>query len=288
MTAHVHAASGAPSPDASVVFTVTGANPRAAQAIPTNAAGQAVFSYTGANAGTDSIRAFVDVNRNSALDEGEPQATISHVFQAPAPATVALLPASGASPVGSVRPCSATVRDSSGAPLPGADVGFVVTGANPRTATAMADVNGVASFQYTGSNAGTDTIVAFADLNHNHVRDPGEPFGQATQTFAPLPGPQRTSVPDLEGATESQAVSAILAADLTVGTITRASGGLPTITPSDLAVARPERRRRRGNRRELPAREGAAELTLPAGGRTHRNRPQCHTMRGCTGARSDV
>ena len=98
ITATVRTASGAPSPDARVVFVVTGANARAAQAVLANAAGQAVFTYTGPNPGTDVIRAFVDLNGNNQRDAGEPEQTISHVYTAPVAAAVTLLPTGGVAP----------------------------------------------------------------------------------------------------------------------------------------------------------------------------------------------
>ena len=231
VTATVQTASGAPSPDAHVVFSVTGANSRAAQMVATNASGQASITHTGPNAGTDTIRAFVDLNANDQLDAGEPQQTITHVFQTPVAASVTLLPPSGIAPVGAVRLYTATARDAAGAPVPGTAIRFVVTGANPHTASATTDANGVATHQYTGTNAGSDTIIGFADLNGNGVRDANEPQAQATQTFEPLPGPQKTSVPDLESATEDQAATAIFAAGLVVGTVTRPTGGDSRLTP---------------------------------------------------------
>jgi len=45
----------------------------------------------------------------------------------------------------------------------GTDVTFTVTGANPQTGHAAADANGIATFTYTGTSSGTDTVVATAD-----------------------------------------------------------------------------------------------------------------------------
>ena len=220
VTATVRTASGAPTPDARVVFIVTGANARPAQAVLANAAGQAVFNYTGANPGTDVIRAFVDLNGNNQRDAGEPEQTISHVYTAPVAAAVTLLPQSGVAPRGSVHLLHANVRDAAGAPVAGVTVRFVVTGANPRSDTATSDASGNATFQHIGANAGTDTIVAFADLNNNAVHDANEPQGQATRTFVVIQvPPQTTSVPDLSELVRTAATAAITASGLTLGTV---------------------------------------------------------------------
>ena len=58
VTATVLTSGNAPAPDARVVFTVTGANPQSPKAVTTNSAGQAVFTYVGGQAGTDTINGF--------------------------------------------------------------------------------------------------------------------------------------------------------------------------------------------------------------------------------------
>ncbi|HEV2342780.1 MAG TPA: Ig-like domain-containing protein [Actinocrinis sp.] len=54
----------------------------------------------------------------------------------------------------------ATLTDRGGQPLAGMDVGFAVTGANQATNSAATDAQGVASFTYTGTSAGTDSASA--------------------------------------------------------------------------------------------------------------------------------
>ncbi len=61
-----------------VWFEVTGANPSGAPpdfSDPTDSNGEAHFSYTGANPGTDTIRAYFDTNGNDDYDSGEPSLT---------------------------------------------------------------------------------------------------------------------------------------------------------------------------------------------------------------------
>ena len=55
---------------------------------------------------------------------------------------------------------TATLTDDNGDPVSGATVDFEVTGVNPTTGSDVTDVNGEATFTYTGANLGNDTISA--------------------------------------------------------------------------------------------------------------------------------
>ena len=169
-----------------------------------------------------------------------------------------------------------------GAPVPGADVGFVVTGANPRTArrrpTRTASRRSSTPARTPARTRSSPSPTSTATRCGTRASR-----GQATQTFAPLPGPQRTSVPDLEGATERRRSARSSRPTSRWGRSRGPRGASRDHADSDLAVARPERRRRQGTAGELPAREGAAELTLVRPTLVRLNRPQRHTMRGCTG-----
>ena len=61
---------------------------------------------------------------------------------------------------GSSQTLTATLVDSRGNPIAGQAVQFTITGANPGSGSAMTDANGVASFTYTGTNAGNDVAQA--------------------------------------------------------------------------------------------------------------------------------
>jgi len=220
VTATVVTATGAPSPDARVVFSVTGANPKPLQAVMTDAAGHAVFTYSGPNVGHDTIQAFVDLNANDQIDIGEPQTTIGHDFTAPVPASVKLLPPSGNAVRGSGVAFTAAVLDAAGAPVQGAAIHFLVTGANPQSVTATTDANGNAAFQYTGANAGTDTIVAFFDADNDGALDATDPQARSTQVFTP-PVDTRVIVPNLGGKLQTAVGSALTAAQLKLGTVQR-------------------------------------------------------------------
>jgi hypothetical protein len=99
------------------------------------------------------------------------------------PATLTLAPNAATNPVNAQHCVTATVQDSAGNPVPGVTVRFSVTGANSAGGPAKTDANGQATFCYTGTNAGQDTISAFADTNNNGTQDPGEPGGTATKTW---------------------------------------------------------------------------------------------------------
>jgi hypothetical protein len=79
-------------------------------------------------------------------------------------ATLDLAPDTQTQPVGSPATVRATLRNSCGTGLQGASIDFAVTsGPNAgQTGTAVTDTSGVASFTYTGTTPGTDTVSASA------------------------------------------------------------------------------------------------------------------------------
>ena len=54
----------------------------------------------------------------------------------------------------------ATLTDRDNAPLAGVELSFNVSGANAKSTSAPTDAHGVATFTYTGDNAGTDSVIA--------------------------------------------------------------------------------------------------------------------------------
>jgi hypothetical protein len=80
---------------------------------------------------------------------------------------------------------TATVTDASGQPVAGVTVRFSVTGVNPTSGSNVTDANGQATFTYTGTVAGLDTITAYADTNNNSTKEASEPSGTATKTWTP-------------------------------------------------------------------------------------------------------
>jgi hypothetical protein len=109
-----------------------------------------------------------------------------------APATLTLAPSAATNTVGTTHCVTATVKDAFGNPVPGVTVRFsvptaVATHASPSSGTATTDANGQAMFCYSASLPGQDAIHAFADTDNDGQQDAGEPFGDATKTWAPPP-----------------------------------------------------------------------------------------------------
>lgn len=116
------------------------------------------------------------------------------------PATVTVTPPTDTNAAGEQHCVTATVTDSSDAPVPGVTVQFSVTGVNSAsgTGTSPTDANGEAMFCYTGTVAGTDTITAYADTNNSGVQDPDEPSGTATKIYTPAAPATLTLTPETD------------------------------------------------------------------------------------------
>jgi len=76
------------------------------------------------------------------------------------PTTLTLEPSSDSNPVGFLHTVTATLKDQNDALLSGKTVSFTVTGANSASGSAVTNSSGQATFTYTGSTAGSDTITA--------------------------------------------------------------------------------------------------------------------------------
>jgi Bacterial Ig-like domain (group 1)/Bacterial Ig-like domain (group 3)/Calx-beta domain len=169
-----------------VHFSVTGANPRSATAVPTDSSGQARFCYTGTKAGTDTIKAVADRDDPpNGPDAGDPSRTATKTYKPGPPANVSVAPATATNPVRTQHCVTATVTDRFENPVPaGIDVYFSVTGANPTSGKVATDANGQAKFCYTGRNGGTDTIKAVADRDTPpNGQDAGDPYGTAEKAW---------------------------------------------------------------------------------------------------------
>jgi uncharacterized repeat protein (TIGR01451 family) len=93
---------------------------------------------------------------------------------------ITLTPSDKTNDVGTSHTVTANVTDRNG-PVAGAKVIFTVSGANTATGTGTTDASGNASFTYTGTAAGDDTITACYDKNGNGVCESGEPTATATK-----------------------------------------------------------------------------------------------------------
>lgn len=123
-----------------------------------------------------------DTTANGALD-----AFVTKLDLIGAPATLMLRPKTATNQVGNPHTVTATVTDFGGQPVPDVTVRFTVTGVNPTGGSDVTDANGEATFTYTGTVAGPDTITAYADTNSSSTQDPGEPSDTATKVWTPGP-----------------------------------------------------------------------------------------------------
>jgi hypothetical protein len=175
--------SGNPEVGAKILFSVTGANTAAGAGV-TDANGQATFTYTGTNLGTDTITACYDANSNAVCDSGELTATATKRWVVGPPAKLTLSPKTATNPVDSQHCVTATVQDAANNPVPNIIVRFSVTGSVTTSGQATTNASGQATFCYTGpALPGADAIHAYADTNNNGTQDPGEPSDDATKTW---------------------------------------------------------------------------------------------------------
>jgi hypothetical protein len=186
VTATVRDAARNPVSRVTVRFTVIGAvNTRGAAM--TDAAGQAVFCYTGPTVtGTDAISAFADTDRDDTQDVDEPDDRAAKTWVAGPPATLTLTPEAAMNPVATQHCVIAAVQDAFGNATPDVAVRFEVTGAVTTGGSATTDLNGQAMYCYTGpTSPGADVIAAFADTDADGGQGVDEPAGSATKTWIP-------------------------------------------------------------------------------------------------------
>lgn len=142
-----------------VTFTVvSGPNSGDTDTDTTDANGEATFTYTGdGGPGIDVIQACYTENGAEVCSQ-----TVTKVWNVPTTADIPLTPSYDLNLVGEDHTVTATVTDN-GVPQGGVDVTFtVISGPNAgETDTVGTDVNGIATFTYTGDGGvGTDLIQA--------------------------------------------------------------------------------------------------------------------------------
>ncbi|HET7035921.1 MAG TPA: Ig-like domain-containing protein [Thermomicrobiaceae bacterium] len=173
VTATVVDLDGDPVAGLRVSFNVSGAN-AASGAVTTDSDGRARFSYTGTHVGSDTLNA-------TAPGVGRP-ATATILWSVAE--SVGISPETVTVAAGAPQAFSATVVDIHGDPMAGVVVTFTVAGANSAGGAVATDSNGVATFSYSGSASGSDSVTAFVDLNGNGRADSGEPSTKAAVTRA--------------------------------------------------------------------------------------------------------
>jgi hypothetical protein len=102
--------------------------------------------------------------------------------------TMDLTPSTATKGTGTTHTVTAIVNqlDPAG-PVVGGVVHVTVTGANAATSGAPTNASGALPFSYTGTNEGTDTIVACFDANTNGTCDAGDVTASATVTWVTEP-----------------------------------------------------------------------------------------------------
>ena len=109
---------------------------------------------------------------------------------------------------------TATVTDENGDPVSAGAVKFTVTGANSASGSGTTNASGDASFTYTGTHVGNDTIKACFDENGNDTCDSGEASDEASKTWTGVtPPPKVTLAPS--SATNDVGTSHTVTAKLT-------------------------------------------------------------------------
>jgi hypothetical protein len=90
------------------------------------------------------------------------------------PPAVTLTPDRASPSVNTTQTGVATLRDSEGDVVPGADMAFVVSGAHPSTRSGTTNANGEATISYSATTNGDDAITACLDSNNNDGCDLSE------------------------------------------------------------------------------------------------------------------
>jgi RHS repeat-associated protein len=119
------------------------------------------------------------------------QGAYNHVVVPPT-GSLALSPTNPAPlPAGQSQSFTVLATDASGAPVPNNGVSLFIYGANTQHLTATTNSGGLATFQYTGNNAGTDAVQAISNISgmtsySNAVNVPWTvPTGGGGGTFVP-------------------------------------------------------------------------------------------------------
>jgi hypothetical protein len=157
-------------------YTVTGANPSSGTAVSQRDNPNPTINIGGTKPGVDTVTVYPDLNNNGVQDKDEMSSTVT--IRRVANPTLTFSPVTQDAMVGSKATVKATLVDGY-TPVPGVAIRFTSVGANGSGGSGTTDANGETSYSNTGTKTGTETVVAFADLNGNNQLDEGEPSATA-------------------------------------------------------------------------------------------------------------
>ena len=170
---------GVPLANVSIKLTITGANAGTTASTITNAFGRAELTYVGNQAGTDSVVATGTYQSQNAFSN-----SVTVTWNASMTASVTLSPTGASAPINTSKTFTATLKDDTGAAIVGATIRFSVTGANPVSGTNRTTAaDGTATFSYTGTVAGSDTVSAFYDEDNDSIQEGDEPGASTSMTW---------------------------------------------------------------------------------------------------------
>lgn len=104
-------------------------------------------------------------------------------------AGLSLEPQEASLAVGDTHTLTVKSQSPEGGPGSGATIQYTVNGANATAGSVVTGPDGSASISLVGTNAGSDFVTAFADLNGDGTQSSGEPAATAqVEWIAPIPG----------------------------------------------------------------------------------------------------
>lgn len=136
----------------------------------------------------------------TAIVDGTPRAeqVINVTVTAGPPDKLTLTPPSATNTAGEQHCVTATVTDAFGNPVPAEPVNFAVSGANSAAGTVSTDANGQATFCYTGTVAGDDTITATAQGGNKPTAAAAKTYRAGPPATLTLTPPTATNVVDTQ------------------------------------------------------------------------------------------
>jgi len=191
----VLAAPGATVPQTATDLTAGGAGVAERAEFTTNATGQVTFGVTADVPGVINVRAFSDTGNNDVFDAGEPNSTSVKTFVAggtEAVTTVDASPETATNFTGEVHTITVALTNAAGDTIANVTPSIDITAGPNAAVTPICGASnqaGIASCTYTGTSAGTDTIVVFVNKLAGATAGPddNEPQDTVLKTFVAAP-----------------------------------------------------------------------------------------------------